>query len=317
MKRFVAIANSFLFCILAASAQIRTDLQTPVPSHYIDVQAGGGIGGLGYELNGGHTLNAPSLFIEAAYTWFILPSAGLQTGIQITRIATTAVLTEPMEWRTGEDGTRLTDYMGEEYTHRASFNDWREKQQIWFLQIPIGARFRHFAAFNSRFGMHAAAGALVSFPISSHYRLLSGSVTHTGWYDQWRLLLHDIPGRFETESFAKQQESFSKYLKPFSLSVYAEAGVLVRLSERAEMMLAAYAQWMPLDLEAALPNEREPLGFASERNTYSFMSEYHGIIGTDKTGAIHPWSAGIKIGLSIWPGTTSDQRRRCMCESMK
>ena len=317
MKRFVAIANSFLFCILAASAQIRTDLQTPLPSHYIDVQAGGGIGGLGYELNGGHTLNAPSLFIEAAYTWFILPSAGLQTGIQITRIATTAVLTEPMEWRTGEDGTRLTDYMGEEYTHRASFNDWREKQQIWFLQIPIGARFRHFAAFNSRFGMHAAAGAQVSFPISSHYRLLSGSVTHTGWYEQWRLLLHDIPGRFETESFAKQQESFSKYLKPFSLSVYAEAGVLVRLSERAEMMLAAYAQWMPQQFNRPASVPDALLGFANERNGYTFMNEYHGLIGTHKTGAMHPWTAGLKASLAIWTGRTRIQKKRCLCAEMR
>ena len=86
------------------------------PSHYIDIEIGGGIGGLGYELDGGRTLVAPSFSVGAGYTWFFLPIAGLQTGVRLTRIATTAMLTEPMEWRTGTDDGRLRDYMGEEYT---------------------------------------------------------------------------------------------------------------------------------------------------------------------------------------------------------
>ena len=108
------------------------------PSHYIDIEVGGGIGGLGYELDGGRTFVSPSFSVGAGYTWFFLPIAGLQTGVRLTRIATTAMLTEPMEWRTGADDGRLRDYMGEEYTHRASFNDWKEREQMWLLQIPIG-----------------------------------------------------------------------------------------------------------------------------------------------------------------------------------
>lgn len=315
MKRFTVIATILVFVNFLATARVRMD-GVPFPQHYIDMQAGAGIGGLGYDLEGGYTQIAPSFDFGVGYTWFFLPAAGFQTGVHIARIASTAVLTEPMEWRTWQDDTRLTDYMGEEYTHRASFADWREEQQVWLIQIPLGLRFRHFANMNSRYGLHVAAGALLTIPLRANYTLASGEVTHTGWYENWRLLLHDVPGRFETEAFAKQKESFKSHLRSFDVSVYAEAGMLIRLDERVELILAAYVQWMPHDFLAATSHKRENVGFATERNSYAFMPEYHGIIGTDKTGALHPWGAGVKVGLSVWPGETSVQKRRCMCDQI-
>lgn len=286
------------------------------PNHYIDIEAGGGVGGLGYELDGGRTFVAPSFSFGAGYSWFFLPAAGVQTGVRITRIASTAMLTEPMEWRTGTDDGRLRDYMGEEYTHRASFNNWRERDQVWLLQVPVGLRFRHFIGNEARFGLHAAVGALLSVPLRANYTLLSGEVTHTGWYEQWRLLLHDLPGRFETETYERHEASFGSRLRPLGFSVYAEAGMLVRMTERAQLVVAAYVQWMPTDFASMESGKHIPIGFATERNNYTFMSAYQGLVGTDKTSAVRPWSAGIKVSLSLWPGKTAAQRKRCMCEMM-
>ncbi|MBQ9603045.1 MAG: hypothetical protein IJR42_04465 [Paludibacteraceae bacterium] len=287
------------------------------PSHYIDIEVGGGVGGLGYELDGGRTFVAPSFSVGAGYTWFFLPIAGLQTGVRLTRIAITAMLTEPMEWRTAADGGRLRDYMGEEYTHRASFNDWKEREQMWLLQVPIGLRFRHFASTDARYGLHAAVGALLSVPLRSTYTLLSGEVTHTGWYEQWRLLLHDLPGRFETENYPRHEASFGSRIRPLGLSAYGEAGMVMRLGERAQLVVAAYVQWMPMDFASMKSGKHIPIGFATERNHYTFMSEYQGLVGTDKTSAVRPWSAGVKVAISLWPGQTTVQRRRCMCAMMK
>lgn len=317
MRRFAVIAFFLVAGITGITAKLQTDMQTPLHRHYIEVQVGAGTGGLGYELNGGHTLAAPSFFFGAGYTWFFIPSAGFQTGVQLSYTGTTAMLTEPMEWRTWQDGSRLTDYMGEQYTHRASFENWKEYQQVWLLQVPVGLRFRHFAAPHSRFGIHAGAGILLSVPIRANYTLLSGEVTYTGWYEEWRLLLHDIPGRFETETFARQKEPFRNRLQSAAVTAYAEVGILIRLNERSELSVGAYVHWMPQDLVSVKPAQRDPLGFSSERNGYSFMSAYHGIIGTDKTGAVRPWSAGLKAGLSFWPGRTAVQRKRCLCEGMQ
>ena len=317
MRATVIIATFLVLGVSVARARLQTDMQTPLHRHYLEVQGGAGTGGLGYELSGGRTTAAPSFFFGAGYTWFFIPSAGFQTGVQLSYTGTTAVLTEPMEWRTWQDGSRLTDYMGEQYTHRASFENWKEYQQIWQLQVPIGLRFRHFAAAHSRFGIHVGAGILLSIPIRANYTLMSGEVTHTGWYEEWRLLLHDVPGRFETEPYARQKEPFSRYLRSVSITAYAEAGILIRLNERSELSVGAYVHWMPQDLVSVKPAQRDPLGFSSERNGYSFMSAYHGIVGTDKTSAVHPWSVGVKAGLSFWPGKTAVQRKRCLCEGMQ
>ena len=40
------------------------------------------------------------------------------------------------------------------------------------------------------------------------------------------------------------------------------------------------------------------------------MPEYHGLIGTKAVTALHPWTAGIKLGLSVWTGKTDEQKRR-------
>ena len=292
-------------------------------AHYVECHASAGVGSLGYELNGGSTFLAPSFSAGAGYTWFFLPSAGFQTGILFTSLSTTAVLIEPMKWTTWQDGRRLTDYMDEEYTHIASFTDWREEQQIWLLQVPIGMRFRFFPAVSygnaaeSRLWLHVAAGALLTLPVRSHYTHTSGEITHTGWYPQWNLLLHDIPGRFETEPYTRLQESFTSHLRSFSVALYAEAGVLWRLGERTELSVAAYAQWMPQNFSQPTSGPDAQLGFANESNRYTFMNEYHGLIGTDKAGAMHPWSVGLKASVAIWTGRTKMQKKRCLCAGIK
>lgn len=307
----------FIVCV-AVSLRI-----SAANGHFVDFHASAGVGSLGYELNGGRTFLSPSYSAGIGYTWFFLPSAGLQTGLLFTSLGTTAVLTEPMQWTTWQDGRRLTDYMGEEYTHIASFTDWREKQQVFLLQVPIGLRFRFFPAVSyanaadSRFGLHVAAGVLLSMPVRSRYTHTSGEITHTGWYPQWNLVLHDVPGRFETEPYTRRQESFTRHLRSVSLALYAEAGVLMRLGERAELTVAAYAQWMPQRFNNPASGPDAQLGFANERNEYTFMNEYHGLIGTDKTGAMHPWATGLKASLSIWTGRTKIQKKRCLCAEMR
>jgi len=47
------------------------------------------------------------------------------------------------------------------------------------------------------------------------------------------------------------------------------------------------------------------------------MNEYKGLVGTDRVGAIHPWMAGVKVGLSIWPGKTDKEKQKELKRLMK
>ena len=273
--------------------------------HYIDMNAGVGISGLGYDLEGGNTAITPSFTLGAGYTWFFKPYMGLQTGLSITRYATNASLTEPMSF----DG--LTDYQGEQYNHRIRFDDWRELQQTYMLSIPIGLRFKWRATEADLAGLHGAAGLQLEIPTLSNYVYKSGTVTHTAWYDQWNLELHDLPGRFETDPYVKQEESIRQHIVPVNIGLYGEVGTTIRLNERSELIIAAYANYTMNNFSSVKRDDRIPLGFANDHNNaYAFMPEYRGLIGTDRIGSMHPWTAGIKVGASIWPGKTKQQKKR-------
>lgn len=269
--------------------------------HYLDLHAGAGVGNWGYTIKGGSTRFGNTYSASMGYTWFFHPCVGLQTGVRATRLSSYASLTEG-----GEYGP-LTDYQGEQYMHRVALFDWREQQEGWLLEVPLGLRFRYFADEDRRVGLHAAFGASLAVPVHAVYRV-SGTATHSAWYEWWQLELHDLPGRFGTET-VKQEESCRSRLTTYNAMAYAELGMLFRAGQRTQIVLAAYAQYGITDFSTVRNEDRTPLGFATADNGYTFMPEYHGLPGTDRTATMRPWTAGLKLGLSVWPGRTDEQKR--------
>ena len=68
-----------------------------------------------YGKEGGNAGIGGAFALGVGYTYFFRPYIGFQTGLTFTRLASTASLNQPIEWRTNADGSPLTDYMGEEY----------------------------------------------------------------------------------------------------------------------------------------------------------------------------------------------------------
>ena len=309
-----------LICLLAllvalgmgAAPKKKAKKKKVLPKHYIDMYAGVGVSGLGYDLLNGRTLPTASFTLGGGYTWFFRPYMGLQTGFHFTRYAANAQLTDRMEW------PGQTDTDNQPYTHLVDFDNWHEVQQSYMLSLPIGLRFRYRKNQDQRAGLHAAFGVQLAIPLVSNYVHKAGSVIHSAWYEQWQLYLHDIPGRFETEPFTtRQEESIQRRLNPINLGTYAELGTTIRLNERSDMIIAAYVHYLLNSLSAVKRDERVPLGFANEHNGYSFMPEYRGLVGTTQVGAMHPWTAGVKLQLSIWPGQTERQKKRVLRRLVK
>jgi outer membrane protein OmpA-like peptidoglycan-associated protein len=316
MSRFRLILFVLAACCaisaVGAPSRKKTKKKKPYHKHYIDMNAGVGASGLGYKLEGGKATATASFTLGAGYTWFFKRYVGLQTGLNITRFATNAILTEQIAWE------GLTDYEGQQYTHRINFEDWREVQQSYILSIPIGIRCKWRKDDNDLIGLHGSAGLQLSFPTLSNYKYKSGTVTHTAWYDQWNLELHDLPGRFETDPYVKQEESIRQHIHKVNAMLYGEVGPTIRLNERSELIVALYAQYMMNNFSSVKLDDRQPLGFANDHNNaYAFMPTYHGLIGTNRVGAMHPWTVGLKVGASIWPGKTTQQKKRELKKLMK
>ncbi|MCR5049484.1 MAG: OmpA family protein [Paludibacteraceae bacterium] len=302
---FALVACCTISALGATPTVKKTKKKKPVHKHFVDLNAGIGIGSLGYNLEGGKTTVTTSFTLGAGYTWFFKPYLGLQTGLSITRYATNASLTEQMEWN------GLTDYQGEQYSHRIQFDNWHEVNQTYMLSIPIGVRLRWRQRESDIAGLHAAAGIQLAFATLSKYVYKSGSVTHTAWYDRWHLELRDLPGRYGTDPYVKQEESIRKHVDAVNALLYGEVGTTIRLKERGELVIAAYTHYTMNDFSSVKRDERAPLGFANENNhAYAFMPEYRGLIGTNHVDAMHPWTVGVKVGATIWPGKSERQKKR-------
>lgn len=306
MKKFLL---SIALCGTLAAQASEVPEAVPVRakmSHNIDITAGGGIGSLGYDLQGGRQYPAYTWSAGLGYTWFFVPETGLQTGVQLTRLGSVASLTGSYVWQ-----DLLTDASGDQYEHRMTFADWYEQQEAYLLEIPLGFTLHHYGSNNPRAGVYAALGAKLQIPLFADYRHHSGSVTHSGYYPYWDLTLQDLPGRFITEQTdVPQQGSFLQHLNRWNAAVYMEIGTTIRCGAHTELIISAYGQYTVTDLLATPVSRLTSLGFANSRNGYTFMPEYHGLIGTKAITSLHPWTAGIKLGLSVWTGKTDEQKRR-------
>lgn len=290
--------------------------ETPT-RHYLDLYGFGGVSHWNYPFEGGVVRVGVGFGAGAGYTFFFHPCVGLQTGLSFSRIASTARLTEPMEWSQWQDGSALTDYMGDLYTHRTAFEGWKEQEQAYLIEVPLGLRFRYFKDKDSRAGLHAAVGAKAAIPVWANYQNHSGTLTHTGWYEQWQLLLYDLPGRFEREEVRAQEENMTRRLRTINAELYGEIGIAIRINVHYELYIAAFGQYTVNDMNGTAKADRGALGFRDETNRYPFMNEYKGLVGTDRVGAIHPWMAGVKVGLSIWPGKTDKERKKELKKLMR
>ena len=306
MKKFLL---SIALCGTLAAQASEIPEAAPVRakmSHNIDITAGGGIGSLGYNLQGGRQYPAYTWSAGLGYTWFFVPGTGLQTGVQLTRLGSIASLTGSYVWQ-----DLLTDASGDQYEHRMTFADWYEQQETYLLEIPLGFTLHHYGRNNPRAGVYAALGAKLQIPLFADYRHHSGSVTHSGYYPYWDLTLQDLPDRFIPEQTdVPQQGSFLQHLNRWNAAVYMELGTTIRCGAHTELIISAYGQYTVTDLLATPVGRLTSLGFANSRNGYTFMPEYHGLIGTKAVTALHPWTAGVKFGLSVWTGKTDEQKRR-------
>ena len=82
--------------IFAAPKQ-KAKQEKPI-KHYLDIYAVGGVGTLGYQLQGGAVDLSAAFGAGLGYTYFFHPSVGLQLGLSFSRVASSARLTERMAY---------------------------------------------------------------------------------------------------------------------------------------------------------------------------------------------------------------------------
>ncbi|MBR1786404.1 MAG: OmpA family protein [Paludibacteraceae bacterium] len=268
--------------------------------HFIGLYLNGGVGSLGYRLEGGKAYLQPSFGVQAEYAYFFNPYIGIQTGLQFSYYSSRAALTDDMFWN------NLTDYQNQQYNHRIEFDSWRETQRLLELGIPIGIAFKYKP---KKFGLYGDLGLRVNALLNAEYNHNKGSLTHTAYYPFWDVTMHDLPNRYETETYT--QKDRIEDLSLINVAGYFDIGMLIQVNKRVDLTVGLYADYTLNDMVKTKKSNRPELGFARSENNYgSFMNTYNGLVGTNHVSSVHLWSAGLKLGIRIAPKLTEREKQR-------
>lgn len=326
---------AFSLSVFAAPAPQRKTTRKPRKVERYDtgsfwnVGLGFGVSDLNYSLDGGKVSPLiPSFTVGVEYTYFFKKFFGLGIGVDFANYGANAKLTEPLTWEANNrmfsgsdfnsnlsrdiDGktVRATDFV-----YNMEFEEWREWQNTYMLEVPIALHFKHKP---KKTGFFVNVGAKLGVPLYSHYVYKKASMLNSAYYPYFDLTLKDIPGRFENEKLGSRQTGKINGFKTLNAIGFTDIGMMFQLDKKVDLTVGAYFNMFITNFNDI--SETHALGFASDVNHGEMfgMAKYDGLIGTDKvSSSMHPWNVGLKVGVSIYQGLTEKQKKAKVKKFMK
>lgn len=258
--------------------------------HYVQGYIGAGYGGIDYRLTDGKNIGFVSGLAQINYAYFFRPEWGLGVGLDFANHTASGVSNALLTWQ------GVTDSDGESYLHRSQLQNWKERQNLFALGIPITAQYQHWwkngKEGDEKIGIFADLGIKVAFPFAGTYAVRSGSVNHTGWYEHWNLELDHLYDFYEQMPNSKQTGTFAT--NP-TVSALCDVGVLLPLKKRLDLMIGLYFNYA---INSCHKASSDRLGFYDEtENRYNFMNTYAGLPNSTEIKAMRPYAVGVKVGL--------------------
>lgn len=291
-------------------------VETPKGKCFLQVSTGLGYGSLGARMTDVSALSMTSAPSEAqsaktvgnfggnlqvAMAYYFHDNWGALAGVGFSGYGSTSTLNIEKQWAGQKDSD------GEPYNHIARTTDWRERQILNMIDIPLAIQCR-YPIKKSKVSVFADAGLLIGIPLHPTYQLREGTLRHSGYYPQWKMLMmegledRDFYSETVEHDFSGARERMS--IAPVSVGVMADAGVLVPLTPQLDLMLGAFFRMSCNDMRRAGDEmgwqQSDYSGPMAYRN-HTFMNQYAGTIGSEYTQSVRPFQVGVRVGISWTP----------------
>lgn len=277
--------------------------------HNIQILIGGGYGSMGYSLGAdGKETGGFGGTAQLRYLYYFTPNWGIGAGVGFANYGSTGTLNTTTVFEPNQYDSDIAQQtgMGEDYEHHVKTHDWQESQQAYMVDVPIMVQCTYPISQakmkNGPLKIYADLGADLGFTIAAARRLKGGSIDHVGWYKPWKLELENIDGHdFYTEQAADfETENKKLSLKMPAVGLMADLGVAIPLTSKLDLMVGCYANYTVNDI----CEQRQDIGWRhstdeTDYHNHAFMNDYAGIIGTQYAPSVHPWQAGVRIGLNF------------------
>ncbi|MCQ2311717.1 MAG: OmpA family protein [Paludibacteraceae bacterium] len=281
--------------------------------HNFQFMVGGGYGTLGYQLgDAGSVKGSVSSIAQLQYAYYWNAHWGFSLGLGFSHYMSTATLNNCVRF------SNIKDSEGEPYTHQVLTQDWKERQLLGLLSVPVNLQMQYpvsqtkkhdrFARFYMTFGV------MVGLPVWSQYKLLDGGIEHQGVYDR-NVTLYNMPSHgYYKETIGEDFDKDNHKMSPKSFDVLAnlEMGFAIPCSRNVDFLIGAYANYSVIDIQGNADQigwqQHRYAGLESFKN-HTFMNDYAGVTNSDLASNERPWAAGLKIGVQ-WHNRPKTQQHK-------
>ncbi|MBQ7209633.1 MAG: OmpA family protein [Paludibacteraceae bacterium] len=245
---------------------------------------GGGYGSLGYKIgNKGTVTGAPAAIVQLQYAYIFGEHWGIGLGVSFTNSTSVVRLKGSYQWN------GVTDSDGEIYNHTTDVYDWRERETVHTLGVPLSLQYQTYFG-EKKTGLYWDLGASANLNLYNRYNIKKGDIEDRGYYPATHLTLEQLH-EFQRRDMAGKGKMDVSLM---SVGVFADLGLLFRVSEKTDIALGLYGMYSALDINRT---ERHALGFANA--DFPFMEPYRGAFSLNDATAARPWEAGLKFGVRV------------------
>lgn len=254
-------------------------------------------------------LGFPTGNATVGISYYFVPWMGIGTGAQFSTYVNKAAVSQPWVLST-------QDPYGDDYTITSRPMGLTETQNIYMVEIPLALKFR---ARPGVCGFTATAGVKFGIPVYNSYKLSEGSFENSVYYPMFDLTMQDVPSVVENVQIPSATASSLTTtdmgpnvpnLRTLNYAAYAEIGMLIRVHQRVELAITAFANYYVNDVMNV--HGTQDLGFGVGHSTgeypMPYTTAYDGVLRTNEVETLHPWSAGLKLGIQINANRTKAQR---------
>lgn len=258
-------------------------------SNYVGLNLGGGLNTMAFSPeNGDHSLG---LGFDAGlhYTHFFGSHWGLGFGVHYTYANAYATY----DFDEVTTGLTHADNPSIHYNLTTSFNNWKERQTVGVLGIPVEAFYR--TALSDKWSFIGGLGVQFDLPLHGKYSASEGDYTTTGVFPALgSYVVSDMP----EHGFSTYDAAFDSKIDNLSsvvVSVIADAGVRYALGNNWGLYLGLYASYGLTDM---LGEKSDDILLVINATDPSQL-DYHGTYGSNEISSLNLVRAGVKVGIDL------------------
>ena len=286
--------NKIFSLIAAVALTLSVSAQQSAHDNYVGVNFGGGLNTMLYKPANGQQSVGAGFEAGIHYARFFNQWAGLGVGFQYSWANAYATY----NWNEVTTGLTHPSNPNTPYNLTTGFNNFKERQNVGVLSIPVEALFRK--AFNDRVALIGGVGLSLDLPVHGAYYAKGGSYSTTGVFPALgNYSISDMPEHGFSTYTTTQNAKINNRAKVGG-SVIADLGARVALNDNWGIYVGISFGYGFSNLLAEAKTDEMIMINA----TNPAVIDYRGTFDSNETSKVNPIRFGLKVAVDFgWSGT--------------